>query len=331
MWSLSKRIHSCTDPSPVTNPQSESSPAILRRRLGLWLMLPLGLGACRDAETALARGDRLWADSNYVGALAEYRLSYELRRDDDQILARVAHAYARTGQFERARESYDTLLVRAPDYTDQAIFDFLALAHRAQDRADLYGMAGALEAALKLRPGLPIDDMAAPLARYYARTGEAERSRDFFERALSGAPPDSVPTLLFDYAQYQESQGNCREAMELFNAFRSREPVGERADQARFQVGTCAFNLARDAQQAQEFERALTYLQIVLDMGVPQNLLDQAWFERGEALLALDRRAEALEAYVRVLEHIRPPGGGQLAQRARQRIDQLRFGREVGS
>ena len=93
MWSLSKRIHSCTDPSPVTNPQSESSrPAILRRRLGLWLILPLGFGACRDAETALARGDRLWADSNYVGALAEYRLSYELRRDDDQILARVAHA-----------------------------------------------------------------------------------------------------------------------------------------------------------------------------------------------------------------------------------------------
>jgi tetratricopeptide (TPR) repeat protein len=331
MWSPLIRTLSRIDPSPVTRQQTQRDAGFPRRCSCLLFGFLLSLTACRDAETALARGDRLWADSNYAAALAEYRLSYELRKNDDEVLARVAHAYARTGQFERARESYETLLERAPDYTDQAIFDYLALARRAEERSDLYGMAGALEAALTLRPGLPIDDMAAPLARYYARTGDVERSRQFFERALSGAPPDSVPTLLFDYAQYQESQGNCREAMELFNAFRSREPTGERADQARFQIGTCAFNLAREAQQAQEYDRALMYAQIVLDLGVPQNLLDQAWFERGEALLALGRRQEALESYMRALENIRTPGGGQLLQRARQRIDQLRFGRDIGA
>jgi hypothetical protein len=26
----------------------------------------MGFTGCRDAETALARGDRLWADSNYT-------------------------------------------------------------------------------------------------------------------------------------------------------------------------------------------------------------------------------------------------------------------------
>jgi tetratricopeptide (TPR) repeat protein len=293
------------------------------------LALVVAAWGCRDAETALARGDRLWADSNFVAALAEYRLSHERRRDDDEVLARVAHGYARTGQFERARESYARLLERAPGYTDQAVFDYLALARRAQARSDRYGMAGALEAALALRPGLPVDDMSAPLARYYARTGETERAREFFERALTSAAPDSVAGLLFDYAQYLESQGNCREAMELFGAFRAREPRGERADEARFHVGTCAFNLGREARQAGDPEQALRYLQIVLDLGVPQNVLDQVWFERGEALLQLDRRPEALEAYTRVLEHIRQPGGGQLAERARQRIDQLRFGRDL--
>lgn len=291
-------------------------------------VLVLTVPACRDAETALARGDRLWADSNYIGALAEYRLSHERRRDDNEVLARVAHAYARTGQFERARENYGRLLERAPDYTDQAVFDYLALARRAQSRSDRFGMAGALEAALALRPGLPVDDMSATLARYYARTGETERAREFFERALASAVPDSVATLLFDYAGYLESQGNCREAMELFGAFRAREPRGERADEARWHVGTCAFNLGREARQAGDQQQALRYLQIVLELGVPTNVLDQVWFERGEALLQLDRRTEALEAYTRVLEHIRPPGGGQLAERARQRIDQLRFGRD---
>lgn len=286
------------------------------------------LSGCSDPETPLVRGDRLWADSNFVAALAEYRLSYS-RRSDEEVLARIAHAYAVLGQFERAHETYQSLLQRAPEHADQAVFDYLALAQRAQQRNDRYGLAGAIEAAIALRPGLPVNDMAAPLARYYARAGEADRAREFFDRALASAPPDSVPSLLFDFAQLQDAQGECVEAIELFNAFRAREPRGERADQARWSTGNCAFQLGRAARSAGDPQRALAYLQVMLDLGVPQNLLDQAWFEQGEALLALDRRDEALEAYVRTLEHVRT-AGSPLAERARQRIDELRFGREPG-
>jgi tetratricopeptide (TPR) repeat protein len=300
-------------------------PALLRHAVMLLLAAAV-LSGCRDAETAMGRGDRLWADSNYTAALAEYRLSYEFSRSDE-VLARLAHAYATTGQFERARESYDRLIERAPQHADQAVFDFLALARRAQNRGDRYGMAAATEAALELRPGLPVDDMAAPLARYYARAGDPDRARTFFERALAAAPPDSMAPLLFEFAQFQEARGSCTEAIELFGAFRTRQPRGERADQARWSTGNCAFALARQAQQEGQPALALRHLDVVLELGVPANLLDQAWYERGEALLLLDRRDEALQAYVRVLELVRAPGG-QLAERARQRIDQLRFGRD---
>jgi tetratricopeptide (TPR) repeat protein len=296
-------------------------------------MLPmlgwLVVAGCADAESALARGDRLWADSNYTAALAEYRLSHDRRSGSEEVLARLAHAYAVTGQFERARESYDRLLAVAPAYTDQAIFDFLLLARRAQTRSDRYGMAGAVEAALALRPGLAVGEMAAPLARYYARAGEPDRAQVFYERALAHAPPDSISPLLFDFAQFHDAQGNCGEAMELFNAFRTREPRGAQADQARWNVGNCAFQLAREARQAGNPHRALAHLQTMLDLGVPQNLLDQAWFERGEALLEIGLPDDALDAYTRVLETARP-GSGPLAERARQRIDQLRFGRDIG-
>jgi tetratricopeptide (TPR) repeat protein len=300
--------------------------ASLRTMAAVLLVGLVGTG-CRDAESALVRGDRLWADSNYTAALAEYRLSHSIRTDAPEVLARVAHAYAITGQFERARESYDELLRMAPQYTDQAVFDYLALARRAQQRNDRYGMAGALEAAIALRPGLPVDDMAAPLARFYARAGDGERATDFFERALSYSPPDSVPPLLFDYAQFQESQGNCAEAVELYNAFRTRVPRGDRSDQARWAVGNCAFSLARQARAAGDAQGAVRHIQVMLDLGVPQNLLDQAWFERGEALLELGRSEEALESYVRALEHVRAMGS-PLAERTRQRIDEIRFGRE---
>jgi tetratricopeptide (TPR) repeat protein len=285
----------------------------------------LAVGGCRDAESALVRGDRLWADSSYSAALAEYRLSHSIRPESEEVLARVAHGYAVTGQFERAREAYDELLRMSPAHTDQAVFDYLALARRAQQRNDRYGMAGALEAAIALRPGLPVDDMAAPLARFYARAGDVERASDFFERALAYAPPDSVAPVLFDYAQFHESLGNCTEAVELYNAFRSRQPRGERADQARWAIGNCSLTLGRQARAAGQPGPAVRHIDTMLQLGVPQNLLDQAWFERGEALLELGRREEALDSYVRSLEHIRALGS-PMAERARQRIDEIRFG-----
>lgn len=287
----------------------------------------LTVSGCDEPEPATARGDRLFADSNYTGALAEYRLAYELRSGERE-LARVAHTYALTGQFERARESYDILLARAPAYTDQAVFDYLTLARRAQARSDRFGMAGAVEAALVLRAGLPVGEMAAPLARYYARAGDADRARDFYERALGYATADSIPGLLFDFAQFQESQGNCAEAIDLFSAYRARRPTGEAADQARWNIGNCSFTLARAARENGNPDEALEHLRVTLDLGVPQNLMDQAWFERGEALLELGRRDEAMQAYIRVLENARTTGGS-LVERARQRIDQLRFGTDT--
>ena len=61
-------------------------------RLGAALAATLILAGCADNETTVARGDRLWADSNYSGALAEYRLAVA-QRGDDAALARVAHVH----------------------------------------------------------------------------------------------------------------------------------------------------------------------------------------------------------------------------------------------
>jgi hypothetical protein len=63
----------------------------------------------------------------------------------------------------------------------------------------------------------------------------------------------------------------------------------------------------------------------VLELGVPENVQDQAWFERGELLRELNRPQEALEAYHRVLE-LNPLRTGQLVERTQRRIDEIRFG-----
>jgi tetratricopeptide (TPR) repeat protein len=290
--------------------------------------LLLVLSACQDAEPALARGDRFWADSNYTDALAEYRLALR-QHPDEETRARTAHAYIATGQFEMAREIYADLIQEAPKWTDQAIFDYVEVANRARDRSDRYGLASAVAAAQELRPGLPLDDFAIPLARYYSSTGDPALALDFYERALTAAPPDTVPALLFEMAQIHEQLGNCPEAIGFYRAFRSRAPKDERVADADWHIGDCSFTLARRAHQDGDLDHAMDYVDEVLDLGVPRNLLDEAWFERGEILLEQGQREEALLAY-RMVVQLNPTGTGQMVERARRRIDDLRFGRMIG-
>ena len=64
---------------------------------------------------------------------------------------------------------------------------------------------------------------------------------------------------------------------------------------------------------------------MLIDLGVPENLLDEAWFLRGDILYALGRNDEALVAYQRVLD-LNPTRSGQLVDRATRQIDIIRFG-----
>lgn len=283
------------------------------------------LGACDQPEPTLARGDRLWADSSYEKALAEYRLALLQSARDDATYLRVAHAYARLGRLDEAQEIYGILLARTPEYANQAVFDYLAMARRSLARGDRHGVARGVEAALALQPALPLGELAPVLARYYAETGDPERALLFYQRSLTSAPRDTVPGLFFQLGSILARRGNCRDAMGYFAAARARARNRTRADEAKWQLGNCAFELAREARQQGQVGEALGFLDTMLELQVPANLLDQAWFERGEVLFTLGRFDQALESYRQVLE-LNRTRGGLLVERARQRIDQIRFG-----
>ncbi|HUH13640.1 MAG TPA: tetratricopeptide repeat protein [Longimicrobiales bacterium] len=297
----------------------------MRRSAVLALALLLPLAACQEEEEPLARAHAFWADSVYDQALAEYRLALARSGGRPEIRAYVAHAYAVTGDVRLAREHYLRVIQDAPRYRDQAVFDFVGAARRAHARRDMHGMAQAVEAAAELRPGSWPEELAAPLARYYARSGEQERALAFYEMALVNAPPDSARELLFELGTLREDQGDCRGALGYFDAYRARWPDGPRAGEARWQAGNCAFRLAQEAHQTGSLTTALEYFDMVTRLGAPPNLQDQAWFQRGEILFALGRDDDALAAYRRVLE-LSPLGTSQLSERAQRRMDQIRFG-----
>ncbi len=296
-------------------------------RASVLLLTAAVAGACGGGEGSLARGHALWADSAYEAALAEYRLAYSQDDDDAEKGALVAHAYAVNGQLDRARVAWDRVLVSAPSYEGQAVFDFLTLAHQSLERGDLHGVARAVEAAVAVRPGAWPQDLAGPLARYYAGSGDRERALEFYELALVRAQPDSSASIMLELGRLREELGRCREALPYFEAY---ERQGDRADlvsEARWRRGNCSFELATKAHEAGRLTEALELLDTVVELGVPENLQDQAWFLRGEIQFAVGDQEEALEAYRRVLD-LNPARTGQLVRRAQRRIDEIRFGGE---
>jgi tetratricopeptide (TPR) repeat protein len=280
--------------------------------------------ACSESDDSLGRGDRYWADSNYVAALGEYRLAAR-QHATTETDARVAHAYIMTGQLERARRAYDQLVKADPATIDQAIFDFVWLARQSLQRGDRYGAARAAEAALALRPDLSIPEMALTLARYYGTIGDSERAIGFYRRALESADPAVHVSLLYETASLSERSGDCMRALPWFEAFVERSANDDSVMEARYRMGTCGLERGRQAREAGQAREALDLLAVTLNLGAPQNLLDQAWFERGEALMSLGRQAEAAQAFERVLE-LSPAGRTQLSARARRRLDEIQGG-----
>lgn len=297
---------------------------------GLLALGLLGPAGCQDNETAITRGDRLWADSAYSAALAEYRLAVA-QRGDEEALERLAHAFVRNRDLGEARDTYDRLLSLDPGKADQAVYDYLDLMDAALRRGDEYGAAVALEEALALRPGLQLPEAVPTVARFHRERGDPDRAERYYRRALSLLPADSTPRLLYELGLLYEDREQCDTAMDYYRAFREQaERTGERRwvvllGEARWHTGSCAFRLARAAHREGRAGEALAYLDQTIDLGEPENLLDQVWFERGELLYGLGRFDEALESYRMVLER-NPARAGQLVDRARRRIDEIRFG-----
>ncbi len=65
-------------------------------------------------------------------------------------------------------------------------------------------------------------------------------------------------------------------------------------------------------------------LELLIELGSPQALLDDAWFDRGEILFGLGEFEEAIASYRNVLE-LNPSRTGRLVRVAEDRIRAIRY------
>lgn len=280
-------------------------------------------GAAEDGATL--RGDQAWAHGDYEEALAEYRLAVRRGANSGDAHLRVAHAYARLGRVDEARQAYRRAIAVEPDLADQAVSDLVRLARTAQDQNDRFALASALEAAVELNPDVNFSRLAFPLASHYAANGEHARALVFFQRALSG---DSVPEVLYATALAYEEVGACESALAFYGRFLEAVPTSEQHD-AGWHIGKCSYDLAQEVRRDGDHEGALTLIQETVTRGEPRTHLARAYYELGELLVSFARCGEAVDAF-RGAAREDPSASRALARRAEHWIDQLRFGVSVG-
>ncbi|MEK9506385.1 tetratricopeptide repeat protein [Gaopeijia maritima] len=302
----------------------------------LLLLVVAFAGACAAGteDSAVRRGDVAFAADSLEEALAEYQLALRQGDGGPEVLARVAHTFALLGRVDPAAEYYRLAAEADERFADQGAADLMHLAREAEAGNDRFRMATAVTRAQELRPGLGLGDMALPLARHFYINGEFGRALPLYRRVLIEA--DTAPRILMEVGQAYEETGDCRQALLFFERFRAEASRAERVE-ADWHIGTCGFEVASDLLTAARrgggtgnLEEALRMIDRTIEVGEPQHLLSQAWFNRGEILAALGDCSGAMDAFaeVRALE---PGGAGALANMARERFDAIRFGRGLSS
>ncbi len=273
-------------------------------------------------EGAIRRGDEAFARGDHSEALAEYRLA--LRQGERTVLAltRTAHAYARVGRIDQAAEHYLEAIAQDPTVADLAASDLLRVAHQASGRNDGIAAAAAVEAALEVRPGVSLTGLALPLARHFSRGGQFGQALSYYLKASQELGND--PEILFEMALVHEELGDCQRAVAFFEQVRDDVTVARRSE-VDWHLGNCSFELALEARDLDEPEESLRLFLAMTELGEPRNRLGPAWFEIGELRAARGECAEAVRAFEQVQRE--ELAGAFLIQRARDRVDEIRFRR----
>ncbi|MBT8395567.1 MAG: tetratricopeptide repeat protein, partial [Gemmatimonadetes bacterium] len=186
----------------------------------LFVLLAASCTPLNEEGSSILRGDQAFAAGNLEEALAEYRLALRQGASDAEIYARVAHTYVALKRIDEAREHYRLAVAQDSSFTDQALSDFVRLAREENRIGDRPGMASAVETALEFRAGISLEDLVLPLAQHYSDLGEYGRALPFYQKALSGLDPDSLPRVLFEAAVAYDELGDCESAVIYYEDYR---------------------------------------------------------------------------------------------------------------
>ncbi len=248
--------------------------------------------ALRRAEQAVELDPNQWRAHHTIGqihyqagcygeAISAYSAAVEIGPTDALLRCDLADALYSGGRFADAGAAYAEVLAAHPHDAYPHLWtgwSLLQVGEHAQAAAHF-------ERALKLAPDWP--EAAYALGRVCCAQGDFPRARQLLQEAVNGYPTE-------------DEEARAAAACELGNAFRGLGDLKAAADLYRQALAldpthpTARFNLALTYNDLGEFERAISELDIILQLE-PEDV--DALVERGAAHAALERPDDAMESY----------------------------------
>ena len=300
----------------------------VRATIGATLLAAALCLGCSDAgRDAIERGDQMLGEGMPEAAIAEYKLALRHRPDDPEVMVRLGHAYAVSGQIDGTLRYYVPLLASDSTYRDQIAADLVEAARAARERGSRANMVRALAPLLSGGAGHVPADLRLDQARYLWEQADYERALPLYLSVLDqGVAAEEIPAVAwFETARSFEELGACGESLSYFASYlqQASRDAPERGS-AQWHYGNCLFRVAERSWETGRGQSAIANLDRLIALGVPRTLLDRAHYLKGEVLLAAGQEAEALQEFLEVLR-LNPARSGPLVPLAEERVRELRY------
>jgi hypothetical protein len=156
---------------------------------------------------------------------------------------------------------------------------------------------------------------------------------------LAAVVPDSAPELVYETALAYEELGDCSTGLVHFELYRDLIPRWRRSE-VNWHIGNCSYLMATElwdgipeeerGLDSRDEQETLRLLETTINLREPRNRLAAAFYQKGEILSLRGECDAAVDAFRRVVLED-PSGTSPLVGRARQRIDEIRFGSQENS
>lgn len=281
------------------------------------------LFACtRSAANHEDLGDRLYAQTQYADALAEYQLALKASPNSAALHAKAAAAAGHVRNYEMAVAEYQLLAKEDRSRSEEAADGLERVLRRALSEGERGIVATAVRALREVAPGRPLGRYIRLAAVDALDRGDAQDALDLLPNAVASASDGrTADSLLYLYGAAGVRARSCSTAVPAFEAVLRRQREVAVIDRAREGVSQCALVEGQLALERGQPAAAEDWFRRATAPGASVEVSRAAFLGLGDVRLALGDLAGAMESYQQAL--VGGVAGDTIAQRAREKLNAL--------
>lgn len=291
------------------------------KRAGITLLL-LVVSCTRSASNHEELGDRAYAASAYVDALAEYELARKANASSASLLAKVGASAMHAEDYELAADAYRTLAKRDRSRADEAADGLDRVARAALTANDRTALASALTGLREVAPRRPLGRYVVLAALDAVERGDtAEAAALLPVAAASAVDAARADSLLYLYGMTLVRLRDCSTAVRVFEGVIRRQRAASVVESAREGLGLCALVAGQMALENGRPGDAEDWFRRATAPGASQDVVRAAFLGLGDVRLAQGDIAGAMDSYQQALAGGTP--GDSISQRAQEKLNKL--------